>query len=106
MIRKVYDKPRGVLPRATGLPDMELKLGKRTKRDLLSRYSILGYFYKRAITNHGITQFEYTEENGYEYERRATYNEATNTIITNDIACPVAYGHHIGSTCSMCGQKD
>ena len=106
MIRKVYDKPRGVLPRATGLPDMEFKLGKRKKKDLLSKYSILGYFYKRAIANPGTTQYEYTEENGYEYERRATYNKASKTIITNDLACPVSYGHHIGSTCAMCGQKD
>ena len=46
MIRKVYDKPRGVLPRATGLPDMELKLGKLpakndTRTIRMSRYLLV-----------------------------------------------------------------
>ena len=41
MIRKVYDKPRGVLPRATGLPDMELKLGKRKKKDLNEQINLV-----------------------------------------------------------------
>jgi len=107
-ITKYTDKPIGRLRRATGMDDSILKLGKRTKKDLLQPppYTILGWFQRQAVENPGMTQFRYHEENDYEYEDRCTYDEATNTLITNSGICPIAYNHHVGSTCPMCGLKD
>jgi len=102
-----FDQPRGILPRATGLPDHTLNMGQRKKEELLSGPGgLLGIFYRQAVANPGVTQRSYFEENGYEYEKRATYNEKANTLTVNTCICPVSYGHHIGQTCSMCGQKD
>ena len=100
------DKPVGKLPRATGLGDITLKLGKRTIEYLLEQHSILGWFHKRAVANPGVMQFRYLEENGYEYEEHTVYDRKTNTLTTNVIPCPIYYNHHIGDTCRMCGMKD
>ena len=103
----IGSKPRGVLKRATGLPDMVLNLGQRKKEDMLSKYScLLSSFQKQALLNPGVTQYHYCEENGYEHELRVTYDEATNALTTNNLGCPRSFNHHIGDTCSMCGQKD
>jgi hypothetical protein len=98
--------PRGVLPRATGLPDFPFQFHKTTKAQLLDKYSSISRFFKQAIQNPGVTQYNYFEENGYEYESRATYHEDTNTIIANTYVCPYSYNHHVGSTCGCCGLKD
>ena len=102
---KYTDKPIGKLRQSKGMDDDVLKFGTRTKEDLLSQYGSLGSFMKQAIRNPGVLQVRYHEENHYEYEDRATYNEKENTMITNKY-CPYSSGHHIGSTCGCCGQKD
>jgi hypothetical protein len=98
--------PRGVLPRAKGVADTVLKFEGYTRAQLLKEgYSPLTYFFKEAVKQPGVIQLRYFEENGYEYEYRATYDIVSNTITTN-LPCPVPYKHHIGQTCSCCGQKD
>lgn len=98
--------PRKVLPRATGLPDFPFQFHKETKENLLDRYSSLSNFFKQAIQNPGVTQYNYFEENGYEYEDRATYLEDQNIVMANTYGCPYRHNHHVGSTCKCCGLKD
>lgn len=101
-----YTEPKNRLPRATGMGDSEYKFGKRTKKQLLAWPHVsISKFWRDAISNPGVIQVLYWEENGYEYERRATYHEETNTMISNDY-CPFYYNHHVGNTCGCCGQKD
>jgi len=108
MFIKYTDKPRGVLKMATGQPDITLNLNPWKKEDLLQGppCSLLNLFQRQAVASPGITFKRYHEENNLEYEDRVTYNETTNTLITNDIRCPMYCHHHLGSTCGMCGQKD
>jgi hypothetical protein len=88
------------------MADDVLKFPGHTRAQLLEQgYSPLTHFLKQAVMHPGVTQHLYHEECGYEYEYRATYDEATNTITTN-LPCPMPYQHHIGQTCSCCGQKD
>lgn len=107
---KIYDKPRGVFPRAEGHSEMKnvYRFGPRdlvaSINDKYSRY--LGGILKKAVLNPGIRVLEYTEENGYEYETYAIFDPTTNTIESNWFGCPSRYGHHVGSTCSVCGLKD
>ena len=102
------DKPQGMLPLSKGMADWELNMGKRTKDQLLEDrlgLNLLGWFLRQALANPGVLQVRYHEENGYEFEDRAIYDEATNIITTNEW-CPVSFGHHVGQTCGMCGMKD
>jgi hypothetical protein len=99
-------KPRGVLPRATGFVDSPFKFHKTPKDQLLSPYSNLSKLFQDAVRNPGVTQYNYFEENGYEYEERATYDKATNTVMANTAGCPYRHHHHVGSTCKCCGLKD
>ena len=102
------NKPKGVLKRATGMQDVTLNLNPRTKPELLIKppCALLTMFQRQAVSNPGVTIRRYHEENGYEYEDRVTYDEATNTLTTNSIRCPMSAHHHLGSTCGMCGLKD
>jgi len=105
-MRKTTLTPKNKLRRATGMPDQTLKFGTLRKETLLGMMGFLTFLGKRAVSNPGVTQHEYFEENGYEYELHATYNEADNTIVTNDIRCPAVSNHHLGQTCIVCGQED
>jgi hypothetical protein len=98
--------PRGVLPRATGLPDFPFQFLATPKEQLLGPHNSLTNLFKKAIQNPGVTQYDYFEENGYEYEDRATYHEDTNTVMANTYGCPYRYNHHVGSICKCCGLKD
>jgi hypothetical protein len=98
--------PRGVLPRATGLPDFPFLFGQMTKDQLLIEHGSLSNLFKQAIRNPEVTQFDYCEENGYEHESRATYLPNQNLIMANTYGCPFRYNHHVGSTCKCCGLKD
>jgi len=60
---------------------------------------------QKAIFNPGVRQSYFFEENGYEYEKHATWNPKTETMYTT-MYCPYYYNYHIGSYCSCCGQKD
>jgi hypothetical protein len=108
MYTEYYAVPKDRLKRATGMPDVTLNLNPRTKEELLQGppYALLNLFQRQAITNPGVTIRRYHEENNHEYEDRVLYNEASNTLITNDIRCPMYCHHHVGQTCGMCGQKD
>ena len=102
----IYSTPKNRLPGATGTSDYTLKLGPRTVEGLLNKYSsFLSTIRKNAVRNPGVTQYQYFEENVYEYEYRTTYNPETNEIVTNDFRCPNYCHHHLGSTCSVCGQE-
>lgn len=105
MSPKFYDEPKNRLPRASGLRDEVLSL-KGRDIEYLKKPGGVGWFFKRALENPGVTVRTYFEENGYEYEWRATWNPETMELRTNRGGCPFAYSHHIGSTCSCCGQKD
>lgn len=96
-------KPVGRLPRATGMGDSVYTFGARSRASIIF---LLGGIHLDAFNHPGETFRRYFEENGYEYEERATYDKATNTLTTNAGGCPVYYLHHIGHTCTMCGMKD
>ena len=98
------DKPLSRLPLTKGMADSVLNFGARSK-DALLVTGTLPSFMRQAIQNPGVLQVRYHEENWYEYEDRATYDPENNTMTTN-LYCPFSYGHHVGSTCSCCGQKD
>jgi hypothetical protein len=100
------DKPRGVLKQSKGMKDSTYDLSRYTVKQLLEpRYSILGWFLKRAVNNPGVVQYRYHEENGYEYEDRALFDKTMMTLHST-LFCPVQYSHHIGQTCFVCKMKD
>jgi hypothetical protein len=96
-----YSTPKGRLKLSKGLNDSTFHMGERTKIEIKG---LCGWFIAKAVDNPGITQYRYHEENNYEYEGRAVYNEKDNTVITNTVYCPIRYNHHVGSTCGMCGE--
>jgi hypothetical protein len=105
------DKPLGKLPRAKGHDQWqnEFKFGQLNMAVVVEdKFSALGLtqLMRKAIRNPGVRMVRYNEENGYEYETYAIFDLGTNTLTTNHFSCPRSYGHHVGSTCSMCGLKD
>lgn len=106
----IGDQPKNKLPRATGHDKWknEYRFGPRNVRaGVVERNnSYLGGILKQAVLNPGKRVVMYNEENGYEYETYAIYDPAENNIITNWYGCPSSSGHHIGSTCGVCGLKD
>lgn len=103
---RFYDEPKNKLPRATGMGDHRFTFGERSVESLISPFSGLPNLSRKAVREPGVTKRTYFEENGYEYEYHATYDAATNSIVTNDIRCPNSVHHHIGSMCSVCGQDE
>jgi hypothetical protein len=104
---KYFEKPRSVLPRATGPGECIFTFGTR---DLVADvkgtyYHFIGGILRKAVLSPGVRVTEYFEENGYEYETYAIYHPVDNTIHTNDIRCPNYCHHHLGSTCGVCGQE-
>ena len=62
----------------------------------------------QAILNPGtLVKTPVKRENGYTYEGAVCYTAPFLTVygMGHDIACPVRYSHHIGSTCTCCGLK-
>jgi hypothetical protein len=65
----------------------------------------LPWYFKEAILNPNKTHKWYFTENGFQYCRRATWNNKTKVMTTN-WGCPVSHNHHLGSTCKVCKLKD
>jgi hypothetical protein len=108
---KYFDKPRNVLPIARGPgheKDFTFKFGKRDlQKGVKEEFNMyLGGILRKAVLSPGEWVREWFEENGYQYETHAKFDPDTNTILTNYLPCPSRYFHHIGSTCSVCEQKD
>jgi hypothetical protein len=95
---------RGVLPFATERRQLEYtyKLGKspRQTNPMRQRH----FMYRLALDSPGEKVVRYREDDGYEYEYWAIYDEEHNAIRTNIPGCPHQYNHHLYMTCPTCGQ--
>jgi len=99
---------KGKLPFASGHASKGWTLnfkGRDLSKEVRKKYNPLPHLFNQAIDNPGVKQSYFFEENGYEYEAHATWDPETQTMLTNQV-CPYRYGHHVGSICSCCGQKD
>lgn len=112
---KYTDKPNNVLPRATSINDSVYNLSRKITEpynpkekeiETKLRKQFWGALFERAYRNPYKTQRRYIENNGYEHEQRATWFPDTKKMVSNIGRCPVSYGHHIGSTCGICGQRN
>lgn len=106
MSPRFYDEPKNQLPRATGGNEDVLLFKNHKIEDLKAPGTGIGWFFRRALENPGLMVRTYFEENGYEYEWRATFYPDEMAIITNKGVCPFAYTHHIGQVCSCCGNDE
>jgi hypothetical protein len=68
------------------------------------------WMWKMAMDNPGEwIVYDYWEESyGRKriYRKWSRFNEDTGIMETNWSGCPRRVGHHVGSTCSVCGMKD
>jgi len=94
------EQPKNELPRATGMTN-ELNYKHTDIENGLNP----GWLYKLAFASPNVRISRYHEENGYEYETFAIWNPETKIMVTSRY-CTHSSGHHIGSTCGVCGQKD
>jgi len=100
------DKPKGKFIQSKGMGDANLNFKLRSDECFTGKYNRVHWFLRQAFNNPGVTQYTYNEESSsYEYESRALWDPETR-IMTTNLYCPFSYGHHIGSTCGCCGQKD
>jgi len=115
MKTKYTNKPNNVLPRAIGMDESVYNLSKRItepynpeekKIETRLRRQFWGALFEQAYQNPYQTQRRYLEEYGYEHEERATWFPESKIMVSNSGRCPAYSGHHIGSTCGVCGQRD
>ena len=105
------DEPRNVVPKAKNWDKSTdcIMYFKYFKDEVLqdgaekNTLKVFHWLFRKALANPGVTQNTYFEENGYEYNWRATWKTETKEMITNTPFCP---NHpHSGSDCPICSPK-
>jgi hypothetical protein len=109
------DKPKNRLDRATGMDDQIFNLKNfhgmnkpynpgEKKLTAKLRKTTIGFLFDQAYQNPYRTQRRYHEENGFEFEERATWFPVSGIMVANTSVCPASSEHHLGSTCGICDQ--
>ena len=103
------DAPRGILPKAKNFdPSTDRSMNFSKYNDSLLKDALgenhahrFHWLYIKAMRHPVETQCTYFEENGYEYEYRATWIPDTKVMVTNMSFCPNS-AWHSGNTCPVC----